>query len=351
VFEKTFGVASILAILAALGACAPRGHVPAPSPRRDAVATPSLARVTVLPLAPPLDEARAELSGLGWYGDDLVLLPQFPDRFPTIRGGAAFAIKKGALREAIRSGDPKALVPAVVPFETGDLERQIEGFDGFESIAFDGDRVFLTIEARRRGGTVGYIVRGKVADGLRIVLDPTSLVMLTPPVSISNVGFEALTVHAGSLLAFFEANGSAIVTRPIVRRFTMDLVELPALPLAAIDYRITAATSVDAAERLWVINYYWPGEPALARASDDAHARSVPVEQLVELVIHDGRIERSGRAPVRLAPDSRGRARNWEGLVRFEDRGFLIVTDEHPETMLAFVDAPGERFTPDAAAP
>jgi hypothetical protein len=30
-------------------------------------------------------------------------------------------------------------------------------------------------------------------------------------------------------------------------------------------------------------------------------------------------------------------ARNWEGVVRLEDRGFLLVTDTFPRTLLGFV--------------
>jgi hypothetical protein len=30
-------------------------------------------------------------------------------------------------------------------------------------------------------------------------------------------------------------------------------------------------------------------------------------------------------------------ARNWEGLVRLDNRGFLLVTDEHPKTILGFI--------------
>jgi hypothetical protein len=33
-------------------------------------------------------------------------------------------------------------------------------------------------------------------------------------------------------------------------------------------------------------------------------------------------------------------ARNWEGLVRLDERGFLIMTDKFPETILGFVTMP-----------
>jgi hypothetical protein len=35
-----------------------------------------------------------------------------------------------------------------------------------------------------------------------------------------------------------------------------------------------------------------------------------------------------------------GLGRNWEGLVRLDDRGFLLVTDLFPGTILGFVPAP-----------
>ena len=40
---------------------------------------PAEAQVRVIPLAAPLDTPRAEISGLAWHGDDLILLPQYPD--------------------------------------------------------------------------------------------------------------------------------------------------------------------------------------------------------------------------------------------------------------------------------
>ncbi|GIS56929.1 MAG: hypothetical protein CM1200mP1_08670 [Candidatus Neomarinimicrobiota bacterium] len=33
-------------------------------------------------------------------------------------------------------------------------------------------------------------------------------------------------------------------------------------------------------------------------------------------------------------------SRNWEGLVRMDKKGFLMIVDEHPRTILAFVKKP-----------
>jgi hypothetical protein len=31
------------------------------------------------------------------------------------------------------------------------------------------------------------------------------------------------------------------------------------------------------------------------------------------------------------------KSRNWEGLARLDKKGFLMIVDEHPRTILAFV--------------
>lgn len=324
--------------MAALVTACARSPAPAapPSPA-EALAADKTADVLLLPLASPLDTVRAEISELAWWHDDLILLPQFPAQFPSGAVGSLFAIPKSALTHAIEHPGGAKLVPRPVPFDSAGVEKTIVGFDGFEALAFDGDRVFLTVEARQGAGTVGYLVRGHVAPGPRITLDPGAVVAIAPPVSIRNVGFEALTIDGDAILAFFEVNGASRVSSPVARRFTRELRELPAFPCAAIDYRVTSATPLDARKRFWIMNYFWPGEPSLARTADDAATRASSIEQLVELTVHDGRVERTDTPPVRLTPDARSRARNWEGVARLDDRGFLVATDEHPETMLGFV--------------
>jgi hypothetical protein len=57
---------------------------------------------------------------------------------------------------------------------------------------------------------------------------------------------------------------------------------------------------------------------------------------------HEG-IALADRPPLQLAlsDDLLGMiGRNWEGLARLDPRGFLLVTDTFPGTILAFVPAP-----------
>ena len=67
----------------------------------------------------------------------------------------------------------------------------------------------------------------------------------------------------------------------------------------------------------------------------------VCIERLLELrITSDDRIVRTDTPPLWLKPAADGQCRNWEAVVRLGDRGFLLMTDEHPATMLAFIPLP-----------
>jgi hypothetical protein len=55
----------------------------------------------------------------------------------------------------------------------------------------------------------------------------------------------------------------------------------------------------------------------------------------VELKIDGDSITRTDAPPVQLVLSEK--PRNWEGLVRLGNKGFLMITDEHPRTILSFV--------------
>jgi hypothetical protein len=64
------------------------------------------------------------------------------------------------------------------------------------------------------------------------------------------------------------------------------------------------------------------------------------VERLVELKQMPRAIVRTATPPLYL--ELANTPRNWEGVVRFDDdtrRGFLLVSDRHPTTLLAYVAA------------
>lgn len=327
---------------------------PTPTPTAEVVQPtetsenfPEEIEVQELTLGVPLDEAEAEISGMAWSGDTLVLLPQFPERYE----GQLFGIAKADITASIESGTPNALEPIPLAFDDGGLHTTIEGFEGFEAIAFWNQQLFVTIEARRTATTMtGYLVMGNVnADG-SMRLDPTTLTEIPAAVPLENYSDEAITIADNILYTFYEANGATVNPDAIVHRFGLSALEPQApLPLTPLEYRLTDATPADAENRFWVINYLFPGDIPKLRLADDfykaeygvgaSHARDLGVERLIQLEITGSGIEPTDTPPVYLRLEM-GNPRNWEGIALLEGQGFLLVTDKFPSTILGFVPYP-----------
>ena len=297
------------------------------------------ASVHVIPLSGPIAEPRAELSGLSWWRDQLVLLPQDPERF----GGSVFVIARSAIEAYLDHGEGPPRVRRV-PF---DAPFDAEGYDGFEAIAIDGDEVFVTMEVGGDGGPVGRILRGRVVGELeRIVMEGPGE-PLEAQNRLANTAYESLVVIGDRVMALYETNG-AINDAPRALLFDRELHPAAPRSVAPIEYRVTDATRVDRAGRFWVMNYHWPGAPwesgqcAITEqyGQGESHARCRTVERLVELHLDGEGVAPTARPPLQLALIDDAHPRNWEGVVRLGDRGFLIATDEYPSTILAFVRSP-----------
>ena len=65
------------------------------------------------------------------------------------------------------------------------------------------------------------------------------------------------------------------------------------------------------------------------------HSMFKHVERLVEYQIKNNSIKRTTTSPIQLELNEE--SRNWEGLVRLDRNGFLMIVDEYPRTILAFV--------------
>ena len=50
------------------------------------------------------------------------------------------------------------------------------------------------------------------------------------------------------------------------------------------------------------------------------------------------KIVRTSTPPIQLYLEEK--SRNWEGLARVDGKGFLMIVDEHPRTILAFIPKP-----------
>lgn len=299
-------------------------------------------RVSPIALTGPLSSAEAEISGLSWRGDDLVILPQYPDRF----GDALFVVSRDELERSLSGGGP--LDPRPIPLLAPGLVDAIPGYEGLEAIAFDADRVYVTVEASVDGRTLGYLIDGSAAADLSSVsLDVEGRVELEPQAPLENMAYEALVVLGDRVVVFYEDNGANNPT-PRALSFDRSLRGRVDLPLDPLEYRLTDATAPDDAGRFWVTNYFWPGTPyppgecALSRryGRGPTHRRSAAVERLVEVRVSGDRVRLTGTPPIELELLGGEASRNWEGLARLAGRGFLVATDRHPRSMLALVPDP-----------
>ncbi len=319
-----------------------------PTPQATGVAEQA---VVEIPLDGPVSRASAEVSGLAWYDDILVLLPQYPT-FSRAKGdGVLFALSKADVLAFLDGETAEPLTPRPISFSAPGLARQIDGFEGYEAIAFDGERVYLTIEASTRGGMRGYLVAGQIAPDLSALeVDVSAVVEILPQSGSPNKSDEAILPVGDQVLTFYEVNGAGLNDEPVAHRFDADLTPAGTVPFLQIEYRLTDVTALDAAGRFWAINYFFPGDTDLKPRTDPlaelygegpTHASYEPVERLLEFEYDPAGIRLVDQPPIQLELLA-GDARNWEGLVRLDDRGFLLVTDKFPETILGFVAWPEE---------
>lgn len=359
----------ILLVLLALAACAPLTPAPTAAPAQPTSAattiptsaaqplTPTVptlppeVEIVPIPLSGPGSQATAQISGMAWTGDTLVLLPQYPRAISNQGGGALLALPKAEILAYLDDPTGPPLAPREIAFDSGGLEDSITDFEGFEAIAFAGSTAYLTIEASPGRGMKSYLVRGELsAGGARLALEADRLVEAPLPVQISNFSNEAILIAGERVILFFEANGAQAYPQASAPVFDRDLNPLEPLALASLEYRLTDATVPNEQGRFWVSNYFYPGDVKIAPRADPlaeqfgqgaSHAAASVVERLVELQLPadgQGSITLTGAPPIQLKLAEGQVARNWEGLVRLDGRGFLLATDSFPETILAFVD-------------
>ncbi len=289
----------------------------------------------------PLADRNSEVSGLDWYGDYLILLPQYPARL----GGNVFAIAKTDILSTLNGENSGPISPVPIALLAGDLSEQIEGFEGFEAIAFKGDQVFLTVEASASEGMKGYVIGGTIENDLsQIVIDPDKIVESPVQSNSPNKADEALLVIEEALVSIYEVNGVQLNLDPQAHTFDFDLRSQPPVSFPNVEYRITDVTGLDERDRFWAINYFYPGDVDLIPTTDpltirygrgSTHRQQKHVERLVEFDYTNGKISLTNTAPIQLELAVEGR--NWEGIARLDSEGFLISTDKFPSTILGFV--------------
>ena len=283
----------------------------------------------------PIINPKEEISGMDWYKEHLFLLPENQNNY-------LYVIPKKEIYKSLNPSSKIKILPRKNNFIAPDYKRSIEGFEGFESIAFHNDKFFITIEAKTGNLMKSYIIWGKI--------DPKSFTMkskkedileIKTPVQIKNMTYESALIYKDVALFLYEANGKNLQKDVFQQTLSLKDFSISDLKFPNIEYRITDATKVDENNKFWAINYYWPGDKKYLNPAKD-YLNTLPkssnkVERIVEFEIKNSEIVFSGSKPIEFILDDKN-SRNWEGLVRLDNRGFLVATDKYPEMLLAFVE-------------
>jgi hypothetical protein len=299
--------------------------------------------VKELPLAPELADGNPEYSGLAWWADTLVLLPE--NAYDYLPG-----IARADLVAAVAADTPAPLTGQSIPLDLNGALDDIPFVDGFEAIVFAEDRVFLLVETMRDA----WIVGGMADKETGVTLDPGMTIQLPIRTRVSNTTAEALTWRDGKLICFHEANGANVLESPGAFQWAPGDGPVSPIPAPTLEYRLTDATLPDDAGRFWIANYMYPGDTRKLQPAPDAvteeygngptHASSDKVERLLEMNATENGIEFTDTPPVLLQLDE-STGRNWEGIARLDGHGVLLITDQYPRAILGFIPTSAERPT------
>ena len=300
----------------------------------------------VLPIEIPLKgeaaERNLEMSGLAWYGDNLILMPQYVNK----EAPGFYFLKKDQINNWLESDRVDALIPEKIDLIFPKFDDAIGGFQGFEAVCFSGNNAYMVMESKDDDIMHSFLVSGKMDfKQKRLTINSEKLETIKLPVNIKNMGYESILKYKYRLMILFEANGANVNAYPNAELYTTSLKHKASVSFPNVEYRITDVTDVDSRGRFWALNYFWPGEKKRLLPAEDTildgfeegltHQQYDHVERLVEFKINPKEIVRTNTAPIQLVMEEK--SRNWEGLARLDKKGFLMIVDEHPRTILAFV--------------
>ena len=295
-----------------------------------------------IPLSGEASERNLEMSGLSWYKDNLILMPQYVNEL----NSAFYYLTRASINNWINGDQSQPLTPQKIDIVMPDYDDLINGYQGFEAICFSGTNAYLIMESKFNDKMKSFIVKGKI-DMKNKTLDigKDGFYEIPLPVNMKNMGYESILKYKRSLMILFEANGVNVNSNPKASFYNFSLKRKKSFSFPNIEYRITDVTEVDPNGKFWALNFFWPGEKKLLNPAPNTllnnlskgstHKQFDHIERLVEFKIEGNNIIRTNNAPIYLELNKN--SRNWEGLVRINKNGFILIVDEHPRTILAYL--------------
>ncbi len=299
-----------------------------------------------IPLNGEISEPSSEISGMCWYGDNLILLPQYPSNFNS-NSGKIFFLKKSILLNSISNTANTPLKPDYYSINSNEFTNLFIRGSGFESITIKENTAYFTIENINNGKTETILICGEI-DSINktIELDKESIIKDPADLFIHNISNESILYYNHTIVPIFEVFGKNINNNPKVSVYNQKLEFIKKIGFPNIEYRITDVTSVDENGKFWAINYFYPGDNNKLNPAQDeiilhhglgkSHYIYDPIERLIQFQIKENEIVLTEEPPLYLELATNN-GRNWEAIAILNDIGFIIATDTFPKTILAFV--------------
>lgn len=281
----------------------------------------------------------AEYSGLCWHGHELLLLPQYPHNLKP-QQAAIFYYTRNQLQAAINNQTPLPS-PGRYTLYSPYNKQTTQGFEGYEAVVTQGNRIFLTLETT--GGITPDLLLEGVIDTIHhtITLNSKPLHKLKGQAKIRNAGYESLFIHNNRLISLFEANGQNINPNPHLLSCPLHSGQCNSINIPNIEYRITDTTQPDSAGYFWCINYFWPGDAKRYHPHPSPHNTLCThadgaIEQLLHIKItHEGNLKICQKQCI---PEiTKGASTNWEGIAQWDENSMLLISDRFPSTRLVLV--------------
>ncbi|MCK5086611.1 MAG: hypothetical protein KAQ90_03775, partial [Melioribacteraceae bacterium] len=186
-----------------------------------------------------------------------------------------------------------------------------------------------------------YLVRGVINfEEKKIILDGKTKIEIESQSGLYNMAEETIFTYGKSVYTLHEVNGKNANLNPAATKINFSFTDVEKIPFPNIEFRITDATETDSDGKFWVINYYYPGDYSSLKPDTENlknFDKDFPVERMIELQIVEDRIQTTNKESIYLNSIGYPDGRNWEGIVKFGEDGFLIITDRYPKSILGYL--------------
>ena len=284
-------------------------------PASPSISTPVVVTPLPLNLAGFPAGSQTAITGMAWFSDTLVLLPQFPDLNAVAGQGAVFGIPRAVLQNAISERSSQAIELVKIPFLFQGIKADLPNSVGFHSLAFSGSQVFSTVLVNA-GITTLYLVKGQVSQDLKRITLGNRVQISSQSDTKPAPLFGSILMVAGKRIVLFETGiGSDAKASISAALYDFSLTPQGIIPFPHLESYLISVSSTDAQGSFWGLSCVLPTK---------AENNLMTAATMEEFHFTEYGIERT-ESPQLLFKLSNPSAHCPSGLERLGIEGYLVV--------------------------